>query len=78
VEGGVVHLIARYYDLSDALAGIGDMDVPFPFPHRRGDEGHHGQGTDARSAPKGGVKPRDICIPDLPLAALRLKFRNFR
>jgi error-prone DNA polymerase len=54
------------------------MDVPFPFPHRRGDEGHHGQGTDARSAPKGGVKPRDIYIPDLPLAALRLKFRNFR
>ena len=79
-EGDVVHLIARHlYDLSAALATIGDRETPFPLPHGRGDEGHHGgHGPDPRSVPKGGVKPRDMYVPDLSLEAIRLRSRNLK
>jgi error-prone DNA polymerase len=89
-EGDVVHLIAhRLYDLSNALAEIGDRDDAFPLPHGRGDEGHTGgTGPDPRSQPKSAPKPRDIFIPDLrlgsgikpgqPTEGIKLKPRNFR
>ncbi len=79
-EGDVVHLVARHlYDLSNALASIGDRDTAFPLPHGRGDEGHHGgSGTDSRSKQPPTVKPRDIYIPDLTLEGIRLRSRNFK
>jgi error-prone DNA polymerase len=79
-EGDVVHLVGRHlYDLSDALAGIGDRDASFPLPHGRGDEGHHGgSGVDSRSKSPQGAKPRDIYIPDLSLEAIKLRTRDFR
>jgi error-prone DNA polymerase len=54
-EGDVVHLVAHHLtDMSDALAGIGTRDGPFPLPHGRGDEFHHGSPTpDPR-----GVRPQ--------------------
>jgi error-prone DNA polymerase len=76
-EGDVVHLIARkLHDLSGELASVGDRDAPFPLPHGRGDEGHHGGTAVDSRAPT--PKPRDIYIPDLSLDALRLRSRNFR
>ncbi|WP_421477448.1 error-prone DNA polymerase [Agrobacterium tumefaciens] len=42
-EGEVVHLVAhRLTDLSEALASVGERNHPFPLPHGRGDEFHHG------------------------------------
>jgi hypothetical protein len=49
--------------LSDQLDSVGDRDAPFPLPHGRGDEGHHGgTAVDNRSpaAPVG--RPRDIYV----------------
>jgi len=79
-EGEVVHVVAyRLYDLSDALASVGDRDGSFPLPHGRGDEFHHGSpGHDPRDQPPRGVKPRDIYIRDLSLEAIRVKTRDFR
>ncbi len=79
-EGDVVHLIARkLHDLSSDLASIGDRDAPFPLPHGRGDEGHHGgAAADSRCPDHATPKPRDIYIPDLSLEAIRLKSRNLR
>jgi hypothetical protein len=50
-DGDVVHLIRHVYDLSAALAGIGDRDAAFPLPHGWGNEGHHGSHGPTRSAP---------------------------
>ena len=54
-EGEVVHLVAQHLtDLSSELASVGRRDAPFPLPHGRGDEFHHGSpGIDPRSMPKG-------------------------
>ncbi|MQB19395.1 DNA polymerase III subunit alpha [Agrobacterium tumefaciens] len=42
-EGEVVHVVAhRITDLSDVLRSVGERDKPFPLPHGRGDEFHHG------------------------------------
>jgi error-prone DNA polymerase len=77
-EGLVVHLVVeKLTDLSDQLAAISEEDVPFPLPHGRGDEFHHGGGSpDSRGPPK--RQPRDIFIPDLHIDTLKLKPRNFR
>ncbi|MBX3576267.1 MAG: error-prone DNA polymerase [Rhizobiaceae bacterium] len=76
-EGDVVHLVAyQLTDMSDALAGIGRRDVPFPLPHGRGDEFHHGSPSpDSRERPP---KVRDIYIPDLHIDRLRVIPKNFR
>jgi error-prone DNA polymerase len=76
-EGQVVHLVVdKLTDLSGRLAGISD-EAPFPLPHGRGDEFHHGGGSpDSRDRPK--RQPRDIFIPDLHIDTLKLKPRNFR
>ncbi|MAU97735.1 MAG: error-prone DNA polymerase [Fulvimarina sp.] len=79
-EGEVVHLVVhRLTDLSAALAGIGERDAPFPLPHGRGDEFHHGPPSpDPRDAPPRAVRTRDIYIPDLHIDSIRVKARNFR
>ncbi len=69
-EGDVVHVVARRLeDLSGMLAGIGaqggEPAAPFPLPHGRGDEFHHGSPpVDPRSLPPGAeglkVKTRDF------------------
>lgn len=42
-EGEVVHLVAHELtDLSAELASVGNREMPFPLPHGRGDEAHHG------------------------------------
>jgi len=53
-EGEVVHLVAHELtDLSAELASVGNRDAPFPLPHGRGDEAHHGgSGIDPRGMPK--------------------------
>lgn len=79
-EGEVVHLVTqRLSDLSTDLAGIGKRDQPFPLPHGRGDEFHHGSPTpDPRDLPPKGLRTRDIYIPDLHIDAIRVKTRDFR
>ncbi|KQO77625.1 error-prone DNA polymerase [Rhizobium sp. Leaf262] len=53
-EGEVVHLVAhRVTDLSDVLKSVGEREGPFPLPHGRGDEFHHGiPPEDRRRMPK--------------------------
>jgi error-prone DNA polymerase len=76
-EGQVVHLVVdALTDLSADLAGISEDEAPFPLPHGRGDEFHHGGGPDHRDRLK--RAPRDIYIPDLHIHTLKLKPRNFR
>jgi error-prone DNA polymerase len=59
------------------LSSIGDEATPFPLPHGRGDEFHHGRGGyDARDKPK--LQPRDIFVPDLHIETLKVRPRNFR
>ncbi|MBO0902412.1 error-prone DNA polymerase [Jiella sonneratiae] len=79
-EGEVVHLVVyRLTDLSLWLAGIGEREAPFPLPHGRGDEFHHGPPTqDPRDLPPRGMRARDMYIPDLHLDTIRVKARNFR
>jgi len=77
-EGQVVHLVVeKLTDLSAELAAISEEDAPFPLPHGRGDEFHHGGGSpDSRDRLK--RQPRDIYIPDLQIDTLKLKPRTFR
>lgn len=79
-EGEVVHLVAqRLTDLSADLAGVGKRGQPFPLPHGRGDEFHHGSATpDPRDLPPKGLRARDIYIPDLHIDAIKVKTRDFR
>jgi error-prone DNA polymerase len=76
-EGDVVHIIARNLtDLSADLASVGHRDTPFPLPHGRGDEFHHGSPvTDPRTLPP---KPRDIYVPDHGINKIKVKTRDFR
>jgi error-prone DNA polymerase len=79
-EGEVVHLVAHQLtDLSAELASVGDRDAPFPLPHGRGDEFHHGSAgsPDSRDRPRG-LRTRDIYIPDLHIDTLKVKTRDFR
>ncbi len=79
-EGEVVHLVAqRLIDLSADLAGVGQRDQPFPLPHGRGDEFHHGSPTpDPRDLPPKGLRTRDIYVPDLHIDTIKVKTRDFR
>ncbi|MER9169293.1 error-prone DNA polymerase [Mesorhizobium australicum] len=78
-EGDVVHLVANQLtDLSGELASVGNRDAPFPLPHGRGDEAHHGgPGLDPRSLPKG-FRPRDIVDPTLTVEPIKVKTRDFK
>ncbi|SCX09950.1 MULTISPECIES: error-prone DNA polymerase [Agrobacterium] len=60
-EGEVVHLVARRItDLSDVLKSVGEREGPFPLPHGRGDEFHHGiPPEDRRRLPKRSEMPED-------------------
>ena len=79
-EGEVIHIIGvRLHDLSGELAALGERDAPFPLPHGRGDEFHHGSPpSDARDRPHPTVKSREIYVPDLHLDTLKVKPRDFR
>ena len=79
-EGEVVHLVVhKLTDLSGALAGIGEREAPFPLPHGRGDEFHHGPPSpDPRDQPPRAMRTRDIYIPDLHIDTIKVKARNFR
>ncbi len=78
-EGEVVHIVAtRLHDLSDLLATVGERDAPFPLPHGRDDEFHHGGSPDARDKAPPMRRAREIYIPDLHIDTLRLKSRDFR
>ena len=74
-EAGNVNQVTYVRFTEDALAGIGRRDAPFPLPHGRGDEFHHGSPT---PDPRGAAKPRDIYIPDLHIDRLRVQSKNFR
>jgi error-prone DNA polymerase len=78
-EGDVVHLVAHSLtDLSGELASVGNREAPFPRPHGRGDEAHHGgPDLDPRSLPKG-FKPRDMVDPTLQVESIRVKTRDFK
>ena len=75
-EGEVVHLVAHELtDLSAELASVGNRDAPFPLPHGRGDEAHHGgSGIDPRGMPK----TRDIVDPYEHIDPIKVKTRDFR
>lgn len=72
-EGEVVHLVAhRITDLSHELRSVGEREGPFPLPHGRGDEFHHGiPSTDRRGLPKRSE------IADESEAHITVKGRNF-
>lgn len=76
-EGDVVHLVAHSLtDLSGELASV--REAPFPLPHGRGDEAHHGAPSlDPRSLPKG-FRPRDLADPTLKVEPIRVKTRDFK
>ncbi|WP_432612832.1 OB-fold nucleic acid binding domain-containing protein [Mesorhizobium mediterraneum] len=78
-EGEVVHLVAHQLtNLSGELASVGNRETPFPHPHGRGDEAHHGgPGIDPRSLPKG-FRPRDLVDPTLKVDPIKVKTRDFR
>jgi error-prone DNA polymerase len=79
-EGEVVHVVVmRLHDLSGELTGLGEREAPFPLPHGRGDEFHHGSvGGDARSLPPRTLKTRDIYIEPNHIDTLKVKAREFR
>ncbi|MER8376670.1 error-prone DNA polymerase [Mesorhizobium sp. M1406] len=75
-EGEVVHLVAHELtDLSAELASVGNRDTPFPLPHGRGDEAHHGGwGIDPRGMPK----TREIVDSYEHIDRIKVKTRDFR
>jgi len=78
-EGEVVHLVAyQLADLSAELASVGSRDAIFPLPHGRGDQvTHAGGGPDPRELPPKGLRTRDLYTPDLHIATIKVKSRNF-
>jgi error-prone DNA polymerase len=78
-EGDVVHLVAHQLtDLSRELASVGNRETPFPRPHARGDQAHHGgPGLDPRSLPRG-FRPRDLVDPTLAVEPIKVKTRDFK
>ena len=76
-EGEVVHLVAhRLTDMSDMLKSVGERNKPFPLPHGRGDEFHHG--IPPRD-PRGARKTIDGNeAPSGTSDQISIKSRNFR
>ena len=77
-EGEVVHVVAQHLtDLSGMLSSVGRRDGPFPLPHGRGDEFHHGSPPhDPRGAPKL-VKARNLVDGYGHIDEIRVKSRDF-
>ncbi|WP_296106433.1 error-prone DNA polymerase [uncultured Agrobacterium sp.] len=72
-EGEVVHIVAhRITDLSNILRSVGERDKPFPLPHGRGDEFHHGSPP---TRDKRGLPPRSVQTSDED--HITIKGRNF-
>ncbi|RWG34975.1 error-prone DNA polymerase [Mesorhizobium sp.] len=78
-EGEVVHLVAHQLtDLSGELASVGNRETPFPLPHGRGDEAHHGApGIDPRALSKA-FRPRDMVDATQQTGNIKVKTRDFR
>lgn len=88
-EGEVVHLVVQHIDdLSRQLASVGARDKPFPLPHGRGDEFHHGiPPVDPRTLIKSPKrpdtakpqtpKPRNIIDPYEHLDQIKVRSRDF-
>jgi error-prone DNA polymerase len=78
-EGEVVHLVTHQLkDLTKELATVGERETPFPLPHGRGDEFHHGSPSrDPRDLPPKGIRTRDIYVPDRHIDTIKVKTRNF-
>jgi error-prone DNA polymerase len=75
-EGEVVHVVAReLIDLSNDLASVGARGEPFPLPHGRGDEFHHGMPP---PDPRGRVKAGHIIEAHRPTGEIKVKTRDFR
>ncbi|MDW9451593.1 DNA polymerase III subunit alpha [Sinorhizobium meliloti] len=80
-EGEVVHLVAQQlFDLSADLSSLAERDGAFRPPTGRGDEFAHGSpgSADSRGKAPPGVRARDILVPDLHIATLKIKSRNFQ
>jgi error-prone DNA polymerase len=77
-EGEVVHVVAQQLtDLSGMLSSVGHRDGPFPLPHGRGDEFHHGSPPhDPRGVPKL-VKARNLVDGYGHIDEIRVKSRDF-
>ncbi|RFZ87656.1 DNA polymerase III subunit alpha [Shinella sp. WSJ-2] len=77
-EGAVVHVVVQHLtDLSGLLASVGRRDTPFPLPHGRGDEFHHGSPPhDPRGAPKL-AKARNLVDGYGHIDEIRVKSRDF-
>ena len=74
-EGEVVHVVAhRITDLSDVLRSVGERDKPFPLPHGRGDEFHHGIPT---TRDRRGLPPRPA-LQESDDDHITVKGRNFQ
>ncbi len=72
-EGEVVHIVAhRITDLSNILRSVGERDKPFPLPHGRGDEFHHGSPP---TRDRRGLPPRSVQTSDED--HITIKGRNF-
>ncbi|MEI5680462.1 MULTISPECIES: error-prone DNA polymerase [unclassified Mesorhizobium] len=78
-EGEVVHLVAHQLkDLTKELATVGERETPFPLPHGRGDEFHHGSPSrDPRDLPPSGIRTRDVYVPDRHIDTIKVKTRDF-
>ncbi len=78
-EGEVVHLVAHQLtDLSGELASVGNRESPFPLPHGRGDEAHHGApDLDPRGLSKA-FRPGDMVDATLQTGNIKVKTRDFR
>ncbi|WCJ65727.1 error-prone DNA polymerase [Agrobacterium tumefaciens] len=75
-EGEVVHLVAhRLTDLSQALASVGERNHPFPLPHGRGDEFHHGMPPEDHRAIRKRPPPADH--DDDEVERIKVISRNF-
>lgn len=74
-----MHIVAtRLHDLADLLASVGDRHSPFPLPHGRGNEFHHGGSPDQRDKAPTLANDREIYIPGLHIDTLKMKPRDFR
>lgn len=77
----MVHLVAQQlFDLSADLSSLAERDGAFRPPTGRGDEFAHGSpgSADSRGKAPPGVRARDILVPDLHIATLKIKSRNLQ
>ncbi|MGB3834232.1 MAG: error-prone DNA polymerase [Mesorhizobium sp.] len=78
-EGEVVHLVAHHLtDLTPLLASVGHRHAPFPLPHGRGDELHHGSPRPDHRSEARLAAPRDLGNSYGHIDEIRVRTRDFR